>query len=395
MAMTAKQVKKVILITAGILVLGGAAAGGAISDRLFGYSLLDKWWPRSGEANPSSGNIRVVTEESMVTGVVERASPSVVTVGISTTQKVISPSLNFSNPFGWFGQQLGKVEERKIEEDIGSGFVISKDGLIVTNKHVVDTVNAKYRIITADEKTYEVQKIYRDPANDLAILKIDTGGAELKPVEMGDSGKLKVGQSVVAIGTALGEFRHTVTTGVVSGLGRGIEAGSVYEGSVEKLDDVIQTDAAINPGNSGGPLLNSAGQVIGINTAVSAQGQNIGFAIPINIIKEVINNFNETGQFSRPYLGIRYRMLNLKTALQYEVPSGAYVQTVIEDSPAAKAGIQEGDIITKIAGKKINGEDENSLTAEIGTHKVGETVEVEIYRSGETKTFKVGLEESQ
>jgi S1-C subfamily serine protease len=393
--MTAKQVKKVILITAGILVLGGAAAGGAISDRLFGYSLLDKWWPRSGEANPSSGNIRVVTEESMVTGVVERASPSVVTVGISTTQKVISPSLNFSNPFGWFGQQLGKVEERKIEEDIGSGFVISKDGLIVTNKHVVDTVNAKYRIITADEKTYEVQKIYRDPANDLAILKIDTGGAELKPVEMGDSGKLKVGQSVVAIGTALGEFRHTVTTGVVSGLGRGIEAGSVYEGSVEKLDDVIQTDAAINPGNSGGPLLNSAGQVIGINTAVSAQGQNIGFAIPINIIKEVINNFNETGQFSRPYLGIRYRMLNLKTALQYEVPSGAYVQTVIEDSPAAKAGIQEGDIITKIAGKKINGEDENSLTAEIGTHKVGETVEVEIYRSGETKTFKVGLEESQ
>jgi S1-C subfamily serine protease len=253
-------------------------------------------------------------------------------------------------------------------------------------------------VITADDKEFPVVKIYRDPTNDLAILKIDTAtmsGVVLTPVEMGDSSKLKVGQFALAIGTALGQFRHTVTHGVVSGLGRGITAGSPYEGSVEQLDNVIQTDAAINPGNSGGPLVNMDGQVIGINTAVSSQGQNIGFAIPINVVKDAINIFNQTGQFSRPYLGVQYRILDLNTAIQYEVPQGAYVQAVIKDSPADQAGIQGGDIITKIDGKKITGADDANLTANISVHKVGDKIQLEYWRNGNTKTTTVTLAEAK
>jgi len=337
---------------------------------------------------------RVVSEESTVINVAEKVSPSVATVRIKKTEVFRVPSYDFdpfSDPFGFFRQE-GRTQERDVEQDIGTGFVISADGLIVTNRHVVGDTQAKYEVITKDDKAYEVQKIYRDPVNDLAILKIEASG--LKPVEMGDSSKLKVGQFVVAIGTALGEFRHTVTTGVVSGLGRGITAGSPFEGS-ERLDDVIQTDAAINPGNSGGPLLNSAGQVIGINTAVSAQGQNIGFAIPINVIAEAIDNFNKTGQFSRPYLGVRYRMIDLKTALANDVPAGAYVQEVIEDSPAARGGIEAGDIITKLGGDKISGDDDASLAKLISGHKVGDRVGVEVWRDGDSKTLNVTLEEAK
>jgi serine protease Do len=397
------KIKKTLIITAVIVLSAGAALGGAISDRIFGYKILDKIWPNNRGASSANVTVKILSEESAVIDAAEKVGPSVVTVGISKTQAAITPQLNFFNniydPFGFFGgQQGGQTQPQQINQDIGSGFIISSDGLIVTNKHVVSDTEATYRVITADDKEFPVIKIYRDPANDLAILKIDTAtmsGVVLKPVEMGDSSNLKVGQFAIAIGTALGEFRHTVTHGVVSGLGRGITAGSPYEGSVERLDNVIQTDAAINPGNSGGPLVNTAGQVIGINTAVSSQGQNIGFAIPINVVKDAINNFNNTGQFSRPYLGVRYRILDLNTAMQYEVPQGAYVQEVIKDSPADKAGIQSGDIITKIEDIKITGTDNANLSANISTHKVGDKIQLEYWRSGNLKTTTVTLEEAK
>ena len=394
-----KVATRIVIFVAVILVFVGAATGGIISDRIWGYKILDKWWPRKGGV--TNEPVKIVSEESVVIDVAERVSPSVVTVGISKTQSPVSNMFNmdpFLNPFGPFGNNNNNNNndngsgQNKIEQDIGSGFIISADGLIVTNKHVVEDTEAKYRIITDDNKTYDVQKIYRDPANDLAILKIDATG--LKPVDMGDSSKLKVGQFVVAIGTALGEFRHTVTTGVVSGLGRGITAGSPLEGAVEQLDNVIQTDAAINPGNSGGPLLDSSGNVIGVNTAVSSAGQNIGFAIPINVIKDAIDNFNKTGQFNRPYLGVRYQMLDMKTAMRYEVPTGAYIETVLSGSPAEKAGIKEGDIITKIDGNKITGDDENQIAKMISTHKVGDKISIEIYRDGATNQLSVVLEEA-
>lgn len=377
--------KRWLIVVAGVFLALGVVAGGVI--------------PWGGKVLPSSANeiqqVKVVDEESVVISAAEKVGPSVVTVGISKTQTVGMPMMD---PFGLFFRQNQRtpLPQRQINQDIGSGFVISSDGLIVTNRHVVSDTDAGYRVITSDDREFTVSKIYRDPANDLAILKIDpqaSPGAALVPVEMGDSGKLKVGQYVIAIGTALGQFRHTVTHGVVSGLGRGITAGSPFEGSVERLDNVIQTDAAINPGNSGGPLVNSSGQVIGVNTAVSSQGQNIGFAIPINVVKDAIDNFNKTGQFSRPYLGVRYRVLDLKTAMQYEVPQGAYVQEVIEGSPAGKAGITQGDILTKVDGKKISDEADSSLTKALSSHKVGDVMQLEYWRDGVSKTIDVTLEE--
>jgi len=386
-----KIVRKISLLLAIVLV----AVGAIVVDRTGKFAFLDKLFPKISEQGTvnSVQNKIILNEENVVVDVAEKVSPTVVTVSIKTTKIVQNPNYNFFVP----GMGSNMFQQKQIEQDIGTGFIIDKSGLIVTNKHVVDNLTATYKVITKDDKTYDVEKIYRDPTNDLAILKINPSagsGQVLQTVTMGDSGNLKVGQFVIAIGTALGEFRHTVTTGVVSGLGRGIDAGSPYEGSVERLDNVIQTDAAINPGNSGGPLLNSVGQVIGVNTAVSSQGQNIGFAIPINVIKEAIDNFNQTGQFNRPYLGVRYRMINLKTALQYEVPQGAYIQEIIAGSPAEKAGLEAADIITKMDDNKLMSED-NAFAKAISTKKVGDKVKVEYFRNGETKTINITLEEAK
>lgn len=338
----------------------------------------------------SDEKVRVVSEESVVIDVVDKVSPSVVTVSIVQSGQVgrIFESDPF-DPFNMFRPRQGN--QQKIEQDIGTGFIVSQDGLIVTNKHVVAQTDAKYKVVTKDNKTYDVQKIYRDPTNDLAILQIPASG--LKPVAMGDSGNLKVGQMAIAIGTALGEFRNTVTVGVISGLGRGITAGSPFEGYAERLDNVIQTDAAINPGNSGGPLLNSSGQVIGVNAAVSSQGQNIGFALPINVVKDALAQFNQTGKFSRPYLGVQYRMITRELSVINEVPEGAYVQEVIEDSPAQSAGIAVEDIITKIDGTKVT-EKDGGLAKIISGKKVGDKITVEVWRDGETKSFSVTVGEN-
>lgn len=385
------KTKRLLTICSLVVVIFVAILGGAISDRLFGYRVLDRLFPpRQQEGFRVSQPQRILTEESVVIEVAEQVSPSVVTVGVTKTQRVIdffegSPF----DPFGFFQQPQGR--EEKIEQDIGSGFIIDKDGLVVTNKHVVSDPQVAYRVITKDDKEYEVTKIYRDPVNDLAILKINAQG--LKPVELGDSENLKVGQFVIAIGTALGEFRHTVTTGVISGLGRGITAGSPLEGYVEQLDNVIQTDAAINPGNSGGPLLNSAGQVIGINVAVAGQAENIGFAIPINVIKEAIDNFNRTGQFERAFLGVRYRMISREVAVMNEVPEGAFVVEVISGSAAQAAGIKEGDILTHFDGKKIT-EEEGGLAKLISEKKVGDTVEITLWRDGNQREVKVTLSQT-
>ncbi len=360
-----------------------SAAGGAIADRLFEIKPLDYITQRSGQNfRVGDFNQRVLNEESVVIDVAENVSPSVVTVSIETPQRRV---MEFS-PFGGFRSRV----EGGQPQDIGTGFIVTSDGLVITNKHVVSDTGATYKVIAKDGKEYEVEKISKDPSNDLAVVKINASG--LKPVELGDSGSLKVGQFVIAIGTALGEFRHTVTTGVISGLGRGISAGSVYEGYVERLDDVIQTDAAINPGNSGGPLLNSAGQVVGVSVAVAQGAENIGFAIPINIIKDALEQFKSTGSFaSKPYLGVEYQMIGQETALLNEVPQGAYVVRVVEASPAEKAGIETGDIITKMDGENLR--EEKGLADIISKKATGQSVSLEVWREGETKTFTATLSE--
>lgn len=331
--------------------------------------------------------IKVISEENITINAVKEVGPSVVTV---IEQSTLGRGTIQLGPFQIFG--LPNQNQEPLNQSIGSGFIVSKDGLIVTNKHVVSHSGAKYQISTSNNKTYNVKNIYRDPLNDIAVLKIDpqeNQGNALKAVTMGNSANLQVGQFVVAIGTALGEFKNTVTTGVISGLGRGITAGDIYQGYAEKLDNVIQTDAAINPGNSGGPLVNSEGEVIGINTAIAQSGQNIGFALPINAVKESLDNFNKGGQFNRPYLGVSYNMITKDVALQNEVVEGAYIAAVVKDSPAEKAGIEAGDIIIKFDGKKLLGTDE--LANFIADKKPGDKVKITVWRDGENKDLQATL----
>ncbi|OGM08680.1 hypothetical protein A2W13_03300 [Candidatus Woesebacteria bacterium RBG_16_36_11] len=370
--------KKFLVGTAVGIVILVAITGGAIADRLFQFKPLDKYFPSRNLINQN-----ILTEDSVVIDVVKKVSPSVVTVQIQTQARRV---LQF-NPFEGFSQQIQGGQP----QDIGSGFIVTSDGLIVTNKHVVSDTTASYKVITSDNKEYDVKSISRDPANDIAVIKIDT--SNLKPVEFGDSTNLQVGQFAIAIGTALGSFRNTVTTGVISGLGRGITAGDAYQGYVEQLDNVIQTDAAINPGNSGGPLLNSSGQVIGINVAVAQGAQNIGFAIPVNIVKDALDQFKGAGRFiGKAYLGVEYQMVPKQTAILNNVPQGAYVVNVIASSPAANAGLQPGDIITKMDGQELN--ETKPLSDVIKNKKPGDNISIEIWRNGETKNIQVALVES-
>ena len=374
-------------ILALVVVLMVGIVGGIVGGR---------WFP--GEKDQDGGKTEVfreiLKEENAVIDVVDKVTPSVVTIGVKKTQRIINRDSFLFDPFSFFSnpQSQPEIEEKKIEQDIGSGFILTKEGLVVTNKHVVSDVKANYSVITNSDEELVVEKIYRDPVNDLAILKVSPSASSgLTPIELGDSDNLKVGQVVVAIGTALGEFRSTVTTGVISGLGRGINAGARFGGMSEELNNVIQTDAAINPGNSGGPLLNSFGEVIGVNVAVSQAGENIGFAIPINIVKDSIDNFEATGKFSRPYMGVRYQMLDKKTAILNSVPQGAYLVEVVLDSPAQRAGLTEGDIVTEINKDKLT--EKQGLAEVIGGNKVGDEVSLKVYRNGETIEVKVKLEE--
>lgn len=324
----------------------------------------------------------IIQEENAVISVSEKASPSVVAIGV--TRRVINPFDPFSIP-------------KREESTIGTGFVVSDErssatnkGIIVTNKHVVSE-NARYTVITRDGQKYEVRKVYRDPLLDLAVVQIDD--PRLPALELGDSSKLRVGQTVIAIGNALGKFTNTVTTGVVSGLGRRVVAGDPFEGYLESLDNLIQTDAAINFGNSGGPLLNSSGEVIGVNVATTEGAQNIGFAIPINSVKTIVDEFVQKGSVSRPFLGIKYRFISKDVAILNEVPQGAYVQEVVEGSPAEKAGVLEGDIITKINGQSIN--EEGKVAEIISKSSVGANVELEVWRDGKTSKLPAQIGESQ
>lgn len=324
---------------------------------------------------PSQKESQVIQQEKALIQLVEEALPSVITIRTTHT-----PPSDFFDLF--------EVEDEKSREvNIGSGFVVAENGLIITNKHVVADSEADYRVLTNNNREYPVQKIYRDPLNDLAILQID---ARLDPLPLGDSSQLQLGQTVVAIGTPLDEFTNTVTAGIISGLGRGVEAGNPFEGFVEQLDNVIQTDAAINPGNSGGPLLDSSGNVVGVNTALAARGQNIGFALPSGIVRELLTTFQEQGgTFERPFLGIRYRMIDKETAQGNDTVAGAYLIEVVLDSPAQRAGLRQGNIITQIEGENLG--QEESLIQALQEKEVGDTVMLRVWRNDTTEEVTLEL----
>ncbi|MFH1564838.1 MAG: trypsin-like peptidase domain-containing protein [bacterium] len=353
-------------------------------------------------------------QESVVVETVKRSNPAVVSIVITKDVPIIeryyedSPSNldQFDDFFGddFFGNLQFKIPQyrengtEKKEIGGGSGFLVSSDGMIITNKHVVSNEDAEYAVFTNDGKKYEAKVVARDPINDVAVIKIE--GANLQFLDFADSEKLEVGQSVIAIGNALGEFRNTVSVGVISGLSRSVVAGDGF-GSSEQLDGVIQTDAAINRGNSGGPLLNLSGQVIGVNVAMAAGSENIGFALPANLVKNVVDSVKEFGKVIRPFLGVRYLMITdaIKDKNKLTVNYGALVVrgesreelAVMPGSAADKAGLEENDIILEVEGVKIEGD--TTLSSVVRKKKVGDILKFKISHRGEEKEIDVVLEE--
>ncbi len=321
----------------------------------------------------NDGNNLVVNEEETIADIAKRVSPSVVSI-TTTGQK-----------YSFFGDQ--------VEEGAGSGFILSADGLVLTNKHVVKD-STKLTVIGSDGALYDkVEIIGTDPLNDLAFLKIK-GVKNLKPVKLGDSSSVSVGQKVIAIGNSLGEFQNTVTSGIISGTGRPIYAQE--GGRVESLTDLLQTDAAINPGNSGGPLVNLAGQVIGVNTAIAEDAQSVGFSIPINAAKGIIKHLNKTGKVERAYLGVNYIQITPEVAREYDLPvtKGGYVfredgTAISSGSPAQKAGIKDKDIITKV-GDLVVGK-HGSVASLVSEYATGDTVKITVLRDGKSIEMTVKL----
>ena len=280
----------------------------------------------------------------------------------------------------------------------GSGFFITSDGYILTNRHVLDDQQADYTVVTSDGKEYVAKVLARDPVRDVAIIKID--GNNFPVAVLGDSDVLRIGQTVVAIGNSLGEFSNSVSRGIVSGLKRNLSAGSGF-GDSERLTDIIQTDAAINPGNSGGPLLDINGDVIGINVAVAQGAQNVGFALPVNQAKRIIDQVKNGTKISVPYLGVRYVVIDQAVQKEVQLPFDYGVLVlrgtkmtdlaVMPGSPADKAGIVENDIILEINNQKIT--QNNQLGDMIVKYNVGDVITLKIWHKGDTKDVQVKLEE--
>lgn len=343
-------------------------------------------------------NTTVFSEENIITDLVEKSAPGVVSIVVSKDVPKVRNlfGLPFFNtvPYG------ASTETEKQRIGSGSGFFVSADGLIVTNKHVVSDEQAEYTVISGNGTEYAATVLARDPSNDIAIIKVE--GSGFPALSLGDSDKIRVGETIIAIGNPLGEFENSVSRGIVSGLRRSLDAGSGL-GDSEHLSDIIQIDAAINPGNSGGPLFNLAGEVIGINVAMARGAENIGFSLPINQVKRIVEQVRTTGKLSFPYLGVRSIALNAelkkKTGLPFDygalVLRGETVTdfAVVPGSPADKAGIVENDIILEIAGQKIDAD--HSLVYAIGQHSVGDAVTIKLWHKGETKDVTVTLEERE
>ncbi len=333
------------------------------------------------------------SDQAQVEKAVAKANPAVVAITISKQVPKYSTSYQQITPNGSGGisisipvQQQAGTEEQEVGS--GSGFIVSADGMIVTNKHVVSDAAATYTVYMTNGKKFPATVLARDAILDVAIIKIQATG--LPYLALGDSDALKLGQSVIAIGNALGQFQNSISLGIVSGLSRSIVAGQ--PGNTEALDHVIQTDAAINLGNSGGPLLDTNGRVVGIDTAIVQDSQSIGFALPINAIKTVIDSVRATGKIIRPYIGVRYEDIDADLAEKenLSVDHGILVSpgdtskdvAVLPGSPAEKAGLKAGDVILSVDGMPLN--DDHDFAQIIRQHKVGDAVTLTVL-SGKTE----------
>jgi len=361
-------------IALGLAVVLLGFIGGALAIRLYDQNLN----------NSSGGQLQLAADDSQtVADLADKLGPSVVSIKVEVVQRG-----------GFF------LDQFYTQEGQGTGLIVDTKGLVLTNRHVIPDNITKVSLVLADGTIYdEVEVVDRDPLNDIAFLQIKNPGDDLIAAPLGDSSQVRVGDGVIAIGNALGEFSNTVTAGIISGLGRPIVAGDGP--TAEQLQNLFQTDAAINPGNSGGPLVNLAGQVIGVNTAVAGGAENIGFAIPINDVKPALASVLDSGRIIRPFLGVRY--VSLTPAIAKEIglkpTQGAYLigsggqPAIVAGSPADKAGLKAEDIITKINGQVVNGQ--NPLSSRLGSLKVGDNAVLTVVRGEQEQTVEVTLEEAQ
>lgn len=339
----------------------------------------------------TADNLRLDDQEATIRAI-KKVLPAVVSISIKGDLQTTTVDLST-------GEQVNKTE--KVQKGSGTGFLVSADGLILTNKHVVnsaDEKSAEYRVTLSSGKQYYAQLIGKDPLNDLAILKIFD--KNLPYVDLGDSDSLQIGQTVIAIGNAMGRYQDSTTKGIVSGLGRSIEASDAGGSTAESLDNVIQTDANINLGNSGGPLIDLNGKIVGINVAIDQSGTSIGFAIPINDARQVIRSVRESGRIIRPRLGIKYIMLtaDLAKTNNLSLNEGAWIPvledsgpSIVSGSPAEKAKLQKGDVITEI--NKIKLTSKKTLISVVQRYKPGDKIGLRINRNGKFIVKTVTLDE--
>lgn len=373
---------------------------------------------RDGSISPvvaQESAIPVLTSDSVMR-VAEQRKNSVVSIVVTKEIQYVTGNPFFNDPFfrqfidpqlrEQLDRQKPEVRKEKQQVGAGTGFVITSDGLILTNRHVVQDQNAEYTVLfTNDDTAYTAEVITRDPTNDFALLRLkNPGNRRFSPVSfIEDERNIQVGQFVVAIGNALGQFENTVTLGVVSARGRTITASTATGRGTERLTNLLQTDAAINPGNSGGPLVDLSGRVVGINTAVAGGAQSIGFAIPLDqkMINRILDQIQASGRIIRPFVGIRYTVLTPGLNKEFNLGrnEGAWVQSdgtqpaIIADSPAAKAGLKEGDIIFKVNNQAVTSK--NQLADLLNQYLVGDTVALTVLRDKKAKVIRVTLEERQ
>lgn len=368
-------------------------------------SVLQIDLPEIPVAEDSEYNLPITQEEAVVDAV-KKYSPAVVSIIITKDvpifeQYYTSPFEGF--PFEFQIPQVRQKGTEKKEIGGGTGFIVSEDGMIITNKHVVLDEEADYTVYTNDGRKFGAEVLARDPIQDLAVIKIeDLLETPFPKVKLGDSSKVQIGQTVIAIGNALGEFKNTVSVGVVSGLGRTITAEGQGD-FIETIDDVIQTDAAINQGNSGGPLLNLKGEVVGINTATVIGAQSIGFAIPVNRVKRDVEQVKLFGKIVYPFIGVYYTLITEDLQKSFDLPSdqGAWIGrsangektdiAILPDSPAEKAGLKRDDIILEFDGQKVTLE--NKLSKIIQNYMPGDEESLKIIRNKEEKTVEIILGE--